>query len=127
MKAIGKIDWAFSAGRIPFKNNGEEPLFMSHDKIAVLNTSEENAIVELLIFYEDQKPVGTYEILVRAKRLRKIRFNDLIAPEAVQLERNYSCLIQTNVPVVIQFSRMNTGANSNAEMSTIAFPVEPEN
>ncbi|MDT0685677.1 sensory rhodopsin transducer [Autumnicola psychrophila] len=127
MKAIGKIDWAFSAGRIPFKNNGEEPEFISHDKIAVLNISEENAIVELLLFYEDQKPVGTYEIIVEAKRLRKIRFNDIIDPEAMQLERNYSCFIKTSTPVVIQFSRMNTGAKANAEMSTIAFPVEPEN
>ncbi len=124
MKAYGKIDWAFSAGRIPFHSNGEEPEMNSHDKISVLNTSEEDAIVEMLIFYEDQSPVGTYEIRVEAKRVRKIRFNDLIDPEAIQLDRNYSCLIQTSVPVVIQFSRMNTGQNQNAEMGGMAFPAD---
>lgn len=124
MKAYGKIDWAFSAGRIPFRSNGKEPEFISHDKIAILNTSEEEAIVELLIFYEDESPVGTYEVKIKAKRLRKIRFNDLIDPAAMILERNYSCFIQTNVPVVIQFSRMDTGANANAGMSSMAFPAD---
>lgn len=96
----------------------------SHDKIAVLNTSNEEAVVEMVIFYEDEPPVGIYEVRVQAKRLRKIRFNDLIDPEAIRLERNYSCFIKTNVPVVIQFSRMNTGQDANAEMGGMAFPAD---
>lgn len=124
MKAYGKIDWAFSAGRAPLKSNGKEPDFISHDKIAVLNTSEEEAMVEMTIFYEDEQPLGTFSVKIEAKRLRKIRFNDLIDPLPIELERNYSCLIQTNVPVVVQFSRLNSGERANAEMTTMAFPVD---
>lgn len=124
MKAYGKKDWAIAAGRIPFETNGKEPMMNSHDKIAVLNTSEEEAVVELLIFYETEKPVGTYEIKIRPKRLRKIRFNDIIDPLPIDLERNYSCFIQSSVPVVVQFSRMNTGVKNNAEMGTMAFPAD---
>jgi hypothetical protein len=122
MKKLGKLDWAFSGGRIPFESTGEEPEFNSHDKIAVLNISGETA--EIFIFYEDQEPVGTYEVEIRAQRLRKIRINDLIDPEAVRLERNYGCYIRSNVPVVIQFSRMHTGQNANAIMGTMAFPAD---
>src|SRR5690606_2241477 len=114
MKKIGKLDWAFSGGNIPFDSTGEEPMFNSHDKIAVLNISEEEAEIEIFIFYENQAPVGTYEVEIQPKRLRKIRINDLIDPEAVRLERNYGCYIRSNVPVVIQFSRMNTGQNAAA-------------
>lgn len=124
MKAIGKLDWAFSAGRIPFRSTGEEPEFISHDKISVLNTSEEEAIIEFFIFYENVKPVGPYSVKIKPLRLKKIRFNDLIDPEAMHLERNYSCYIRTNVKVVIQFSRMNTGTNTCAEMSSMAFPID---
>lgn len=124
MKPIGKIDWAFSAGRIPLNSTGIEPEFISHDKIAVLNTSAEEAKIEMVIFYEDQTPAGTYKVKIKPQRLKKIKFNDLIDPVAMQLERNYSCYIKTNVKVVIQFSRMNTGATSNTEMSTMAFPVD---
>lgn len=124
MKKLGKLDWAFSGGRIPFDSTGEEPLFNSHDKISVLNTSEEKAEIEIFIFYEDKAPVGTYKVEVKPKRLRKIRINDLIDPAAVELERNYGCYIRSNVPVVIQFSRMNTGQNANAIMGTLAFPAD---
>ena len=124
MKKIGKLDWAFSGGRIPFDSTGEEPMFNSHDKISVLNTSEEEAEIEIFMFYEDEAPVGTYEVKVKARRLRKIRINDLIDPAAVRLERNYGCYIRSNVPVVIQFSRMHTGQDANAIMGTMAFPAD---
>ena len=124
MKRIGKLDWAFSGGRIPFDSTGEEPEFNSHDKISVLNASEEEAIIEIFMFYETKAPVGTYEVRIKPKRLRKMRINDLIDPEAVRLERNYGCYIRSNFPVVIQFSRMNTGQNANAIMGTLAFPAD---
>ncbi|WP_029036168.1 sensory rhodopsin transducer [Salinimicrobium xinjiangense] len=124
MKKTGKLDWAFTGGRIPFESTGEEPMFNSHDKISVLNTSEDEAEIEIFIFYEDEAPVGTYEIKIKPRRLRKIRINDLIDPAAVRLERNYGCYIRSSVPVVIQFSQMNTGQKNNAIMGTLAFPAD---
>ena len=124
MNKIGKLDWAFSGGRIPFDSTGEEPMFNSHDRISVLNASEEEAEIEIFIFYENDAPVGTYKVEIQPKRLRKIRINDLIDPEAVSLERNYGCYIRSNVPVVIQFSRMHTGQNANAIMGTMAYPTD---
>lgn len=124
MKAYGKLDWSIAGGKIPFLTKGKEPEFTSHDKIAVLNTSDEDALIEIVILHEDEEPWGNYNIQVKAKRLRKIRFNDLIDPAAIQMERNYGCYIKSNVPVIIQFSRMNTGANPNAETSAVAFPIE---
>jgi len=124
MRKIGKLNWAFSGGRIPFDSTGEEPVFNSHDKISVLNTSEEEANIEIFIFYRNQAPVGTYEVKIKPQRLRKIRINDLIDPEAVALERNYGCYVRSNIPVVVQFSRMDTGQNANAIMGTMAFPAD---
>lgn len=124
MREFGKLDWAFSAGRIPFRSTGKEPEFVSHDKISILNTSEKEAKIELIIFYEDEQPSEKYELLVKAKRLRKIRFNDLIDPVAMRLERNYSCYIRANVPVVVQFSRMDTGSKKTALMGTLAYSEE---
>lgn len=125
MRAYGKLDWAFAAGRIPFRSIGKEPEFSGHDKIAVLNTSEEEAKIELFIFYEDEQPSQAYEIEIEPKRLRKVRFNDLIDPVALQLERNYSCYIRSNVPVVVQFSRLDSASKEAALMGTIAYFEEP--
>ncbi len=124
MKKIGKLDWAISAGRIPFNSTGEEPMFNSNDRISVLNASDEEAVIEIFIFYDNEPPVGTYEVKIKAKRLRKIRFNDLIDPEAMRLERNFGCYIRSNVPVVVQFTRVNTGQSANAMMGTTAFTAD---
>ncbi len=124
MKKIGKLNWAFSGGKIPFDSTGEEPMFNSHDKISVLNLAKEEAELEIFIFYEDEVPVGSYVVRVKPQRLRKIRINDLIDPAAVRLDRNYGCYIRSNIPVVIQFSRMHTGQKANAIMGTLAFPAD---
>lgn len=124
MKTYGKLDWAFSAGRIPFESTGKEPDFISHDKISILNTSEERACIELFIFYEDEQPSAKYEVEVNAKRLKKVRFNDLIDPVAMRLERNYSCYMKSNVPVVIQFSRMDSGGKNTAMMGSMAYAAK---
>ncbi|NJW53283.1 sensory rhodopsin transducer [Salinimicrobium oceani] len=124
MNRIGKLNWAFAGGHIPFASTGEEPMFNSHDKIAILNTAEEEAEIEIFIFYENSAPVGSYSLKVKAQRLRKVRFNDLIDPEAIQLERKFSCYLRSSLPVVVQFSRMDTGQAANAVMGTIAFPAD---
>ena len=98
----------------------------SHDKIAVLNLSGEEAVLEICIFYENSSP-KVYEVKLRPQRLKKIRFNDLIDPEAIQMERNFSCYIRSNVPVVIQYSRLNSGSATNAEMTSMAYPVDDQN
>lgn len=123
MKAYGKLDWAFAAGRIPFHTNGREPEMTSHDKISVLNLSDKEAVVEICVFYEDDPP-GVYEVKLRPKRLKKIRFNDLIDPVAIRMERNFSGYVRSNVPVVVQYSRQNTGSAKNAEMTSMAYPVD---
>ena len=97
---------------------------VSHDKVAILNTTDEEAVVELFVFYEDEKPAGPFKIKIEPKRLKKVGFNFLIDPTCIFLERNYSCYIRSNVKVVVQFSRMNTGRAENAEMGTMAFPVD---
>jgi hypothetical protein len=124
MKTRGKTDWAIAGGRIPSQTTGQGPALISHEKIAVLNTTDEEAVIEIDIFYEDEKPAGSWEIKVGARRVRKIRFNDLIDPATIRLDRNYGCSIRSSVPVVIQFSKMNTGQSANAEMSSLAFPAE---
>jgi len=120
-KEVGKKDWAFSAGCIPFLYSGNTQDFMSHDKISVLNSTMEKAVIELFVFYEDECPIGPYSIEINPRRVKKIRFNDLIDPKPLVLGRKYSCYIQCNVKVVIQYSRMNTGASEGAEVSTMAY------
>lgn len=107
-QALGKKTWAFAAGHIPLTSTGHEPMFTSHDKIAVLNTSNQDADITIGIYYEDGEPVKDYAVGVKARRMRKIRFNDLIDPLPLPLDKPFGFVIQSSIAVVVQFSRMDT-------------------
>ncbi len=119
--SAGSKVWAFAAGFIPFQSTGVEPMFNSHDRIAILNINSKKAETVITIYYEDQEEVGNYKILVGARRVRKIRFNDLIDPLPITLERPYGFKLESSVPVIVQFTRMNTGASALSSLCTTAY------
>ena len=121
MNTIGKTLWALPGACIPFGSTGCEPQWTSHDKIAVLNASENAAELEIILFYEDKKPQGSYKIIVDSKRLRKIRFNDLINPYAIELAKPFGFILQSSQPVIVQFSRLDTRQSQIAMASSLAF------
>lgn len=108
MTEIGARVWVVPGGHIPFPSNGPEPEFTSFDQICVLNATGTRADAELHLYYEDTEPVGPYAITVDAHRVRHVRLNDLIDPEAVRLDRPYGCVLRSTVPVVVQFLRQDT-------------------
>ena len=125
MTAIGRRVWAIPGGRIPLHSTGSEPEFTSRDELFLLNTGDGEARVELTIFYADRDPRGPYLLVVEARRVRCVRFNDLIDPEALPLGVDYGVVVESDVPVVVQFARIDTGQQALALLGTIAFPVDP--
>jgi hypothetical protein len=117
----GSKKWSFAAGNIPFHSTGMEPAFTSNDRIAILNINSQKAEIIITIYYEDQDEVTDYKIIVGARRVRKIRFNDLIDPLPITLGRPYGFLLEASVPVVVQFTRMNTGTAALALLCTTAY------
>lgn len=123
--SFGRKKWAFSDGYIPVQSTGREPLFVSSDKLSVLNTSSEDAIIKITIYFTDgEPPVGEFKLEVKSKRVRKFRINDLIDPQAIPLGVQYAGTIESNVPVVVQFTKQNTAQCKLALMGTMAYPLE---
>lgn len=121
MDKIGTKKWVIPGGYIPFKSTGREPELLSQDRISVLNAGRETATLNITIFYGDDEVVEHAPVKVQGERIRKIRINDLINPFPVILEKEYAIMIESDVPVVVQFLRMNTGQDSLALMGTMAF------
>ena len=89
----------------------------------MLNTNDEDADIQITVYYTDREPVGPYKLRVPARRVRHVRFNDLINPEALPLDKDYASVIVSNVPVIVQFCRNDTSQAENAIASTMAFPA----
>jgi hypothetical protein len=123
MKPIGKKIWAIAEGYIPSWSNGPEPQMTSHETACILNTSKEDAQVEITVYFADKDPVGPYRVLVPAERTRHVRFNDLDDPAPIPRDTEYASVLVSNVPVVVQHTRLDSRQAENALLSTIAYPA----
>jgi hypothetical protein len=121
MKAYGKKTWMIAEGYIPSYGNGPEPELASHETACILNTSDQEAQVKITLFFGDREPVGPYEISVAARRTKHVRFNDLEKPHKVPRDTDYASLLESDVPIVVQHSRLDTRQAESALLSTLAY------
>lgn len=122
-KFIGYKTWVIPEGYIPSESTGPKPDFTSHETACILNTGNTDAHIEITIFFKDRGPVGPYRIKVQAERTFHMRFNNLEDPEKIPRDTDYSSLINSDVPVVVQHTRLDSRQAQNALLSTIAFPA----
>jgi hypothetical protein len=119
---IGKRHWAIAEGYIPADGeSGGDRRFVSHETVCLLNTGDAPAHVELMLYFADREPAGPYRVEVAPRRTRHLRFNDLDDPERVPHETDYACTIESDVPIVVQHTRLDSRRAALALMSTIAF------
>lgn len=121
-EAIGRTRWAIAEGYIPSWSHGPAPEMVSHEAVCFLNAGDRDAHVALTVYYSDREPVGPYRITVPARRTKHVRFNELTDPAPIPTGTEYSTLIESDVPVVVQHTRLDSRQSENALLSTIAFP-----
>jgi hypothetical protein len=119
--AIGHRHWAIAEGYIPGWSDGPEPQFTSHETACLLNASDEEAHVKITVYFSDREPVGPYRITVPARRTKHVRFNELNDPEPVPKETDYASVIESDVPIVVQHTRLDSRQAENALFSTLAY------
>ena len=123
MIAIGRHTWVIAEGYLPGDSTGPEPQMLSHETACLLNTGEADAHVAMTVFFADRPPVGPYRITVPAARTLHQRFNELTDPKPIPRDTDYSTLVQSDVPIVVQHSRLDSRQPANALLSTVAFPA----
>lgn len=118
---IGRTRWAIAEGYIPVGSHGPEPQMTSHETVCLLNASDNDAHVEITIFFADREPCGPYRVTVPARRTRHVRFNDLSDPEPIPKDTDFASVIESDVPIVAQHTRLDSRQAENALLSTMAF------
>ena len=80
---IGRKKWAIPEGYIPPYSHTTGRELLSHEAICILNASDQEAHLQITIFFSDRDPVGPYRISVPPRRTKHLRFNDLEDPEVI--------------------------------------------
>jgi hypothetical protein len=121
MASIGRTIWAIAEGYIPTHSHGAVPQMTSHETACILNTGDRDAHVRLTVYFKDREPVGPYHITVPARRTLHVRFNDLSDPAPVPHGTDYASLFESDAPVVVQHTRLDSRQAENALLTTIAY------
>lgn len=125
MHSIGAKRWAIAEGYIPPYSHGPQPQLTSHETVCILNAGDTDARVEITIYYSDREPGGPYRLTVPARRTQHVRFNDLTDPEPIPADTDFASVIEADVPIVVQHTRLDSRQAENALLSTIAYPGSP--
>lgn len=120
MEALGHKRWAIAEGWIPSQGSFADPALMSHETACILNAGDTAAQVRISVFYADREPV-VYRVTVAARRTLHLRFNDLTDPEPIPRDTAYSSVFESDVPIVVQHTRLDSRRAEVSLLSTIAF------
>jgi hypothetical protein len=93
----------------------------SHETACILNAGDADAHVRITIFFTDREPAGPYRLTVPARRTTHLRLNELKDPEPIPKETPYASVIEADVPIVVQHTRLDSRQAENALITTIAF------
>ena len=121
MDAIGRKRWAIAEGYLPGWSTGPDPQLASHETCCILNSGDAPAQVSLTVFFADRPPAGPYRITVEPRRTQHLRFNALRDPEPIPVDTPYASVIESDVPIVVQHTRLDSRQAENALMTTIAY------
>ncbi len=121
MQPIGRTRWAIAEGYIPGWSHGPAPEMTSHETACILNAGDQDAHVRITVFFTDREPVGPYRLTVPARRTLHQRFNELTAPEPIPRATPHASVIESDVPIVVQHTRLDSRPARFSLLSTMAF------
>ena len=119
--AIGRRRWAIAEGYIPSESSFETRELISHETACILNAGDGEAHVSITIFFADRDPAGPYRVTVAPRRTLHLRFNDLRQPEIIPRDTDYSSVFESDQPIVVQHTRMDSRRAEVSLLSTVAF------
>lgn len=118
---IGKTRWAIPEGFLPDKGpHADDRKLVSHEAACILNANDRDAELKLTIYFSDREPAGPYPITVKARRTLHLRFDDLREPEPIPRNTDYASVFVSDLPVVIQHTRLDARPGERTLITTLA-------
>ncbi len=121
--SYGARRWMIPDGFWNSRSNGRFP---SHESVCVLNAARTPARIDLVLFFEDRDKQDGFHVDVPAERCLHIRLDRLLDDRGrpVPTDIPYAIVLESDIPVVVQYSRMDTSQSEMGLMTTLGFPVD---
>lgn len=120
-KEIGSRVWVVPDGFIPARSSGS---LQSHEAICLVNCNDAAARILVTVYFEDQPPMEAIEVALDGHRTKHVRTDSLVKDgRTIPAGVPYALKVESDRPVVVQFSRMDTTQAENTLMTTMAYEV----
>jgi len=122
-KSIGAKVWLVADSYLPDRHNGD---LKSHESACVLNVSRRPAKLKFTVYFQDRKPLKGLEAICPAERTVHVRLNSLKnrKGEGIPVAKPMAYMVESNVNVVVQHTRLDTSQTALALMTTIGYPAK---
>ena len=119
----GKLRWYFPDGELP--PMGDDPEVYGHESIIILNPNDQDAHVKLCIYWTDREPTWSEEMVVGAKRVKGMRATEKcdFLGEVPNAGEQYAMLLESDVPVIAQYGRLDIRQSNMAFYTTNGYSV----
>ncbi|CAG7657251.1 sensory rhodopsin transducer [Paenibacillus allorhizosphaerae] len=113
--------WYIPDGYIPPESTGS---LESHESICVLNCHHEDARLWITVYFEDRPPIERIEVRLEGRRTKHIRTSEL-AKDGERIPKGvpYAMEVESSIPVIVQYSRLDSTQAANALMSVMGYPL----
>ena len=120
---VGHCVWLIPDGYLPDSGEGE---LVSHESICVLNVSQKVAHCILDVYFEDRKPIKGIRFEVGGERTLHLRLDktDMLGGIEIPKKVPYASRITSDIPIVVQSSRLDVTQPSLALFTSMGFPVD---
>lgn len=117
----GKRTWIFPDGDLPPRGDENLPL-EGHESLIVLNTGDEDAQIEIDVYFEDREPETGLKVEVPARRVKCFRVDKPLGDRGFQVPfGQYALRLRSSAPVIAQLGRADVRQEKLAYYTTIGY------
>jgi hypothetical protein len=122
-KSLGAKVWLIADSYLPPQSTGDMP---SHESVCVLNLTRRPAKVKITAYFEDREPLTGLEAECPAQRTVHVRMEKIKSRsgESLPVAKPMALMVESNLEVIVQHTRLDTTQPALALMTTMAFPLK---
>lgn len=119
----GSKTWFIPDGFYSSTSSGTQK---SHDAICVLNSGNKDANISITLYFEARDKMQGFYASCGAERTNHIRMDKIKDKNgnSVPMDVPYAMMVESDVEIIVQYSRMDTTQAEMALMTTMAYPLQ---
>ena len=120
-KMDGKQKWFFPDGDRPPLGDSD---LLGHESYIVLNPNKHDAHLLFTIYFEDKDPIRDIRLTVPSERVKCFQTHnpDHFGEYVLPVGKQYAVKIESDVPVIVQYGRLDTRQVNLAFYTTMGYP-----